>query len=311
MIDMERAAQALGRALRLPQGRSRAARAGARALGARELRGHGFEPVIPPVLVRERALYGTGFLPDTEQQIYALPEDELYLVGHLRGRAGLAARRRDPRRRALPLRYAGFSPCFRREAGAAGRDTRGIFRVHQFDKVEMFSFVAPERLGRGARADPRDRGGAPRRARSCPTASSTSPSATSAARPRRSTTARRGCRARALPRADLVLEHDRLPGAAAGHPRARAEQARPRSLHTLNGTAVAVGRTIIALLENDQRATAASRCRRACPVRRARRAPAAPEGAWGAPACARGVSLQRPRSAHGLSGLLRRSRRVV
>jgi seryl-tRNA synthetase len=109
-----------------------------------KLRGHGFEPVIPPVLVRERALFGTGFLPDTEQQIYALPEDELYLVGtsevalaSLHDEEILAAEH-------LPLRYAGFSPCFRREAGAAGKDTRGIFRVHQFDKVEMFSFVEPD-----------------------------------------------------------------------------------------------------------------------------------------------------------------------
>ncbi len=107
------------------------------------LRSHGFQPVIPPVLVREQALYGTGFLPDTEQQIYALPEDDLYLVGtsevalaSLHAEEVLDAER-------LPLRYAGFSPCFRREAGAAGKDTRGIFRVHQFDKVEMFSFVAP------------------------------------------------------------------------------------------------------------------------------------------------------------------------
>ena len=109
------------------------------------LGGKGFEPVIPPVLVREEALYGTGFLPDTEQQIYALPEDELYLAGTVGGAARLAPRRPDPRRRTeLPLRYAGFSPCFRREAGAAGKDTRGIFRVHQFDKVEMFTFVRPE-----------------------------------------------------------------------------------------------------------------------------------------------------------------------
>ena len=100
--------------------------------------------MIPPVLVRERALYGTGFLPDTEQQIYALPEDELYLVGT--SEVALASLHDgeilDAER--LPLRYAGFSPCFRREAGAAGKDTRGIFRVHQFEKVEMFSFVAPE-----------------------------------------------------------------------------------------------------------------------------------------------------------------------
>ena len=93
------------------------------------------------MLVREEALFGTGFLPDTEQQIYRLADDDLYLAGTSEVRAGLAARRRDPRRGALPLRYAGFSPCFRREAGAAGSDTRGIFRVHQFDKVEMFSFV--------------------------------------------------------------------------------------------------------------------------------------------------------------------------
>ena len=104
---------------------------------------HGFQPVIPPVLVREQALYGTGFLPDTEQQIYALPEDDLYLVGT--SEVALASLHADEILEAdsLPLRYAGFSPCFRREAGAAGKDTRGIFRVHQFDKVEMFSFVAP------------------------------------------------------------------------------------------------------------------------------------------------------------------------
>jgi seryl-tRNA synthetase len=109
-----------------------------------KLRGDGFEAVIPPVLVRERALYGTGFLPDTEQQIYSLPEDELYLVGT--SEVALASLHDGEIIEAgrLPLRYAGFSPCFRREAGAAGRDTRGIFRVHQFDKVEMFSFVAPE-----------------------------------------------------------------------------------------------------------------------------------------------------------------------
>ena len=108
------------------------------------LRGEGFEPVIPPVLVRERALYGTGQLPDTEQQIYRLPEDDLYLVGT--SEVPIASLHADEilDADALPLRYAGFSTCFRREAGAAGKDTRGIFRVHQFDKVEMFCFVAPE-----------------------------------------------------------------------------------------------------------------------------------------------------------------------
>ncbi|HET9719438.1 MAG TPA: serine--tRNA ligase [Solirubrobacteraceae bacterium] len=108
-----------------------------------KLRAEGFEPVSPPVLVREHALYGTGFLPDTEQQIYQLPLDDLYLVGT--SEVALASLHRDEILSPddLPSRYAGFSSCFRREAGAAGRDTRGIFRVHQFDKVEMFAFVEP------------------------------------------------------------------------------------------------------------------------------------------------------------------------
>jgi seryl-tRNA synthetase len=105
------------------------------------LRGHGFEPVIPPVLVKEEALFGTGFLPDTEQQIYRLADDPLYLTGT--SEVPLASLHAGEIMDEVPRRYAGFSPCFRREAGAAGRDTRGIFRVHQFDKVEMFSFVEP------------------------------------------------------------------------------------------------------------------------------------------------------------------------
>jgi len=110
----------------------------------RKLVGEGFEPVIPPVLVREQALYGTGMLPDTEQQIYTIPEDDLYLVGT--SEVALAALHAGEILEAdqLPLRYAGFSSCFRREAGAAGKDTRGIFRVHQFDKVEMFAFCEPD-----------------------------------------------------------------------------------------------------------------------------------------------------------------------
>jgi seryl-tRNA synthetase len=104
----------------------------------------GFTPVVPPVLVREEALFGTGMLPDTEQQLYRVPEDELFLAGT--SEVPLASLHAgeilDPGE--LPRRYAGFSTCFRREAGAAGKDTQGIFRVHQFDKVEMFSFVEPD-----------------------------------------------------------------------------------------------------------------------------------------------------------------------
>ena len=144
MIDMDRAARVSGSRFAYLKGDLVMLELALVRWALEKLRGHGFEPVIPPVLVRERALYGTGFLPDTEQQIYRLPEDDLYLVGT--SEVALASLHDgeiiDAER--LPLRYAGFSPCFRREAGAAGKDTRGIFRVHQFDKVEMFSFVAPE-----------------------------------------------------------------------------------------------------------------------------------------------------------------------
>jgi seryl-tRNA synthetase len=106
--------------------------------------GKGFEPVVPPVLVREEAMFGTGFLPDTEQQLYHLPEDDLYLAGTSEVPLASLHAGEILEEERLPLRYAGFSTCFRREAGAAGKDTRGIFRVHQFDKVEMFTFVRPE-----------------------------------------------------------------------------------------------------------------------------------------------------------------------
>ena len=105
---------------------------------------HGFVPVVPPVLVREHALFGTGFFPGTAEQVYSVPEDDLFLVGT--SEVPIAAFHADEIFEAdqLPIRYAGYSTCFRREAGTYGKDTRGIFRVHQFDKVEMFSFVEPE-----------------------------------------------------------------------------------------------------------------------------------------------------------------------
>jgi seryl-tRNA synthetase len=216
-----------------------------------KLRGYGFEPVIPPVLVRERALFGTGFLPDTEQQIYALPEDELYLVGT--SEVALASLHDGEilEVESLPLRYAGCSPCFRREAGAAGRDTRGIFRVHQFDKVEMFSFVEPGRSGeeherilaieeeilgelelpyRVVNIAVGDLGGSAAKKYDC-----------EAWLPSQS-------RYRELTSCSNTTDYQaRRLGI-----RLRREK-RTETLHTLNGTAVAVGRTLVALLENGQR----------------------------------------------------------
>jgi seryl-tRNA synthetase len=217
-----------------------------------KLSGHGFEPVIPPVLVREQALYGTGFLPDTEQQIYHLPADDLYLVGT--SEVALASLHAGEILAAgdLPLRYAGFSPCFRREAGAAGKDTRGIFRVHQFDKVEMFSFVEP-----AASADEHERMLAieeeilgelqiPYRVVNIAVddlgASAAKKYDLEAWLPGQG-------RYRELTSTSNTTDFQ----ARRLEIRMRAEGGKPEILHTLNGTAVAVGRTIIALLENGQR----------------------------------------------------------
>lgn len=221
-----------------------------------KLRGKGHEAVIPPVLVREDALYGTGFLPDTEQQIYRLPEDDLYLVGT--SEVALASMHAGEILDAseLPLRYAGFSPCFRREAGAAGASDRGLFRVHQFDKVEMFSFVPPEdaedeharllaieeeiltELGLPYRVVDiavDDLGASAARKFDCEAwlpSQGTYRELTSTSNTTEFQARRLGIR---------------IKDAAATPPR----KAEP--LATLNGTAVAVGRTIIALLEHGQR----------------------------------------------------------
>lgn len=105
---------------------------------------HGFTPVVTPVLVREEMMVEAGFFPTDRHQVYELPEDELFLIGT--SEVAIAGLHRGERleREKLPLRYAGFSSCFRREAGTYGKDTRGIFRVHQFDKVEMFSYCDPD-----------------------------------------------------------------------------------------------------------------------------------------------------------------------
>jgi seryl-tRNA synthetase len=217
-----------------------------------KLSAQGFEPVIPPVLVREHALYGTGFLPDTEQQIYHLPEDDLYLVGT--SEVALASLHRDELLAGdeLPRRYAGFSTCFRREAGAAGKDTRGIFRVHQFDKVEMFSFVAPQD---GAAEHQRllsieesilSELAIPYRV----VAIAVGDLGASAAK-------KYDCEAwlpgqgryRELTSCSDTTDYQ----ARRLDVRYRGTDGKPAHVHTLNGTAVAVGRTMIALLENGQR----------------------------------------------------------
>jgi seryl-tRNA synthetase len=213
----------------------------------------GFTPVVPPVLVREEALFGTGFLPDTEQQIYSVPDDDLFLVGTSEVPLASLHAGEILEPATLPLRYAGFSPCFRREAGAAGKDTGGLFRVHQFDKVEMFTFVEPEE--------------------------------SQAEHERLLAIEEEILRALEIPYRVVNIAVDDLGNSASkkydleawlpGQQRFREltscsnttdyqarrldiryrrdEGASPRPVHTLNGTALAVGRTIIAIAENHQR----------------------------------------------------------
>jgi len=111
------------------------------ALDIAGTRGH--TPIVPPVLVREEAMYGTGFFPTDRSNIYALEADDLYLTGT--SEVALAGLHMTEILEELPLRYSGFSTCFRRESGAAGKDTRGMFRVHQFNKVELYVYCEPER----------------------------------------------------------------------------------------------------------------------------------------------------------------------
>jgi len=213
----------------------------------------GFTPVIPPVLVREQALFGTGQLPDTEQQIYRVPEDELYLVGtsevplaSLHAEQILAAGE-------LPRRYAGFSPCFRREAGAAGKDTQGLFRVHQFDKVEMFSFVEPEQSQAeherllSIEEEILQALGIPYRVVNI------------AVTDLGSSAAKKYDLEAWLPGQERFRELTSCSNTTDFQARRLDVRYRPaegeavRHVHTLNGTAVAVGRTIIAIVENHQR----------------------------------------------------------
>ena len=213
---------------------------------------HGFMPTIPPVLVREEAMYGTGFLPDTEQQIYRLAEDDLYLVGT--SEVPLAALHAGEilEQEELPRRYAGFSPCFRREAGAAGKDTRGIFRVHQFDKVEMFAFVSPEDSGdehERLLAIEEELLGALEIPYRLVNIAAWDLGASAAKKYDLEAWLPGQERYRELTSCSNTTDYQARRLDARYRPAAGGA---PRHLHTLNGTAVAVGRTIIAIVENHQ-----------------------------------------------------------
>jgi seryl-tRNA synthetase len=211
-----------------------------------------FHPVVPPVLVREHAMYGTGFLPAEEHEFYKVERDDLYLVGT--SEVPLAAMHSDEifKSNDLPKRYAGFSPCFRREAGSYGKDTKGLIRVHQFDKVEQFSFTKPE--------DSWDEYATIRANQEMILQALEIPYRVlvMCAGDLGAAAAKKVDHEAWLPGAQRYLELTSATNAT--DYQARRLQVRVRGpegtslVHTLNGTAVAVGRTIVALLENHQRA---------------------------------------------------------
>ena len=212
----------------------------------------GFIPAVPPVLVRRHAMYGTGFLPTEEHEFYRSERDDLFLTGT--SEVALAAMHSDEilDEAALPVRYAGFSPCFRREAGSYGKDTKGLVRVHQFDKVEQFSFTHPDdswdefQAIRANQEKILQALGVPYRV------------LVMCAGDLGSSAAKKVDNEAWLPGAQRYMEVTSATNAT--DYQARRLQVRfrgkggTRLVHTLNGTACAVGRTIVALLENHQRA---------------------------------------------------------
>jgi seryl-tRNA synthetase len=141
-FDMERAARVSGARFGFIVGDTALLSLALYRLALDRLTGEGFAPVLPPVLVREEAMYATGFFPSDKNDYYAIPDDGLYLVGT--SEVPLIGMHMGEVLDELPLHYCAFSSCFRREAGAAGKDTRGMFRVHQFQKVEMVVYTTPD-----------------------------------------------------------------------------------------------------------------------------------------------------------------------
>jgi seryl-tRNA synthetase len=214
---------------------------------------HDFTPVIPPVLVREEVMFASGFLPTDEVNIYRTDADQLYLVGT--SEVSLAALHMGEilDESQLPLRYAGYSTCFRREAGSYGKDLGGMFRVHQFDKVEMFSYATPDKSWDEheflVSIEEEIIGGLDLPYRVVNIAAGDLGSA-AAKKYDLEVWLPAQERYRELTSCSNYLDY----GARRAQTRMRRTGGDVEVLHTLNGTATAVGRTLIAILENFQRA---------------------------------------------------------
>ena len=251
LIDMERAAKVSGSRFVYLKGDLVMLQFALVNYALSVIQSKGFRPVIPPVLVREEAMFGTGFFPTDRAQVYETVDGDC-LVGT--SEVPLAAMHMEEflDEAAFPIRYAGYSTCFRREAGAAGRDTRGILRVHQFDKVEMFSFCSPEQSAAehlvilSAEEAILQGLGVPYQVVNIAAGDLGAPAAQ-----------KFDCEAwlpgqqryRELTSCSNCTDYQ----ARRLNTRFRTENG-PRFVHTLNGTGVAVGRTLIAIMENYQQA---------------------------------------------------------
>ena len=251
LIDMERAARCSGSRFVYLKGDLVFLQFALAQYALQKLASKGFRPVIVPVLVRDEAMYGTGFFPTDMQQVYRMESDGLNLVGT--SEVSLAALHMDEilSESDLPLRYVGYSSCFRREAGAAGKDTRGIFRVHQFDKIEMFSFCAPDKSSiehdfmRSIEEEILQELDLPYQVLNI------------AAGDLGASAAKKYDLEAWLPTQERYREVTSCSNctdyqARRLKVRSKGKQGSPYLLHTLNGTAVAMGRTIIAIMENHQ-----------------------------------------------------------
>jgi seryl-tRNA synthetase len=251
LIDMERGARTSGSRFAYLKGDLVFLQFALVQFALAKLAAKGFRPVIVPVLVRDEAMYGTGFFPTDMQQVYRVEADGLNLVGT--SEVPLAALHMDEilDEADLPVRYVGYSSCFRREAGAAGKDTRGIFRVHQFDKVEMFSFCAPDKSAaehdfmRAVEEEILQDLGLPYRVVNI------------AAGDLGASAAKKYDLEAWIPTQERYREVTSCSNctdyqARRLKVRAKGDKGGPYLLHTLNGTVVALGRTIIAVMENYQ-----------------------------------------------------------
>jgi len=258
ILDLEKAAEMSGARFYYLKGQAALLELALVQFVMQKLVNKGFTPIIPPVLVKEHAMFATGFFPAEKNEIYSVnpEEDDLYLIGTSEVPLTMLHANETLHEKDLPLRYCAFSTCFRREAGSYGKDTKGIIRVHQFDKIEMFSFCHPEKSEEeheflvGIEEEIVSELGIPYQVINICSGDLGAPAAKKfdieawipTQNRYREVTSCSNCTDYQARRAHIKFKPEN------GNP----ETQKPDLIHTLNGTAVAMPRTIVAILENFQ-----------------------------------------------------------